>query len=515
MSAPAQAQAAPTSMGTIINTLIGLAIMIIGPFLKIPSFSFPTTPRLEGLGFEAIDGFVSLSLTPMGWAAGLIFLGVLYLWIFVDTFWPSVLAIALLGLNPNFTMPQVMAAFFGNPLTYFTFFLLFFVTALVKTEVVKYISNYFLTRNFLKGKPWTLMLTLLLVSFMAFWLDQFSTLFMMWAVTYLILNEAGFKPGDKVATFMVGNIVAMLILQTLCNIIYGPVMFMSSGYTGFVMRNPELGLSPINPPTWILLTLTISVCTVALMFFMARFVLKLDVEPIKNFDTEKFKENPLPPLNWKQKTTLLIFACLLSWMIVPSFLPKTWAITGFMHQNLYAASIFSFIALISIKHKGEPLARMPELAAGMPWGMFFLLGSAFYFGGLLTDAGTNIPILLEVAISNSLHGLSYMAFMFIGIAMALIFSNLMNSIVFGIIVAPIMATVALSYGFNAMPIVIIFIVTLASAILTPAAGVPGAFLYGNKEWLPGNEALKYALFFCFCITLVTIVIGIPLAQMLF
>ncbi len=54
-----------------------------------------------------------------------------------------------------------------------------------------------------------------------------------------------------------------------------------------------------------------------------------------------------------------------------------------------------------------------------------------------------------------------------------------------------------------------------SAILTPAAGVPGAMLHGNKEWLPGNASMTYAIFFSICISIVTLVVGIPLALMLF
>ncbi len=147
--------------------------------------------------------------------------------------------------------------------------------------------------------------------------------------------------------------------------------------------------------------------------------------------------------------------------------------------------------------------------------MALILAAALYFGGVLTNPQTNIPILLEALISNALQGLDFIPFLLLTMPLAIVATNLMNSIVTGIIGSPIIASVALNYGFPALPIVVLFLFILMSAMLTPAAGVPGAMLHGNKDWLPGKSAMTYAIFFTSVISIVTVVVGIPLAIYMF
>ena len=50
---------------------------------------------------------------------------------------------------------------------------------------------------------------------------------------------------------------------------------------------------------------------------------------------------------------------------------------------------------------------------------------------------------------------------------------------------------------------------------TPAGSTPGALVYGNKEWIPGNYPLILGII-CVVIDFVVIyAIGLPFANMLF
>ncbi len=514
--ASAQAPLPPFSVSKLIHTLIGLAIMLLGPLMASPEFYFPANPRLEAMGIPIIDGNAIIAMSAAGWTAATVFIGMLWLWVFVETFWSSLIGVLLIAFSPHFPLPQFMAQYMGNPTTFLIFFILFFSAALTKSNVVVYISNYLLTRKYLQGRPYMLMLAILIAAYAGAWFDGgLGTVFLIWPVTYLILTEAGYKPGDKVSTFMVGNVIAGLVFALLTNIIKGPVLFMSSGYTNYVSNNPNLGLEHINVASWTLFTAILCVITTILLFLGARFILKLDVEAIKNFDTEKLKNKPLPPMNWKQKTLLYLFAIYIAWMVIPSLLPQTIPFIAYCKSKAFAGSMALFAVMIIIKRKNEPLIKLPEVAAAVPWGLYFLLAAALYFGGILTNPKTNIPILLEMLISNALQGLDFIPFLLLTMLLAIVATNLMNSIVTGIIGSPIIASVALNYGFPALPIVVLFLFILMSAMLTPAAGVPGAMLHGNKEWLPGKAAMSYAVFFTIVISIVTVAVGIPLALAIF
>ncbi len=498
----------------VINTIIGLAILIFAPFTKAPEFIYTATPKLEAMGFAIVDGMATVSMSQAGWAALTIFIGLLYLWILVDTFWPSLLGIVVIALNPNYTIPQIMAQYLGNPITVVTFFLFFFSAALVKSNVVNYVSNYILSSDKLKGRPWLLILTLIIAIYITSWLDVMSAVLVTCPIVYLILSECGYKPGDMLSTFMVGNILGGCTLAAVGDVIKGPFFYVNSAYSVFVANNPQLGIEQINLASWILFTVILSIVIIALILFSMRFIFKVDVSKLENLDTNKFKENKLPPMTWKHKTLLVLFLIYVAFMILPSILPaspfvKLWA------SKTNIGSMAIFCALVAIRRGNDPLINVPQVASAVPWGIFYVLAAAFFFGGIITQPGANIPIILEMEISSALQGVNEVTFLALVVLLGFVLTNLMNSIVCGIILSPVIITIALSYGFDAVPILIAFLYVLLSALLTPAAGFPGAMLYGNKEWLPGSSAVFYAVFFSIVSMLALIVVGIPLAKILF
>ncbi len=498
-----------------IHICIGLAIMFFGPFFASPEFMFELTPRLKELALPMVENKAIIQLSPLGWTASIIFLGTVYLWIFVDTFWPSLVAMACIGLSPLVPLPQLLAQYLGNPSTFIFLFLFFFISALMRCQAVNYISNYLLTREILQGRPWLLLSTLFLIAFVGTFVSGAATLFMLWSVCYLILEDTGYKPGDNMSTFMLGNIVTAVVLCASTDIIKGAAFMMTRGYANFVSTNPNLGLAEINIVNYMILMLILAVCIYACILFTMRFILRIDMEPLRNFNTEKLKQNPLPPMNWKQKTILWLFAFYAVWMFLPAFLPSDWAVTTYLKSKMAYGSFLLVVVLCSVRYKGEPLAKVGELAQGLQWPLFFLIATVFYFSGIMTRPETSIPMLLEASFSAVLEGTGYIVFVLIALAFGFIVTNFMNSVAASIVLAPVIATISIAYGFEAMPIVVIFIMLVSMGMLTPAASLPATFLYGNKDWFPGKSAAIYATTISLIMFIVCFVVGLPLAQILF
>ncbi len=512
-----QAAKTPASfpLSTLIHSIIGLAVMFIGPMLPSPQFAFPVTEKLTKMGFPVVDGNAIISLSEPGWVAAIVFLGLLYLWVFVDTFWPSLVGFLAVAMSPHYQAGQAMMQLMGHPTTFMLFFLFFLIAALMKSNSVGYIANAILTHKSIQGKPWRLLLAMMLGTYFASFITFTATLFFVWTIVYFIADEVGLKPGDKLVTFMVGNIVIAGTLATSTDIIKGPALFMSAGYNRFVAANPDAGLLPIDVLAWIILLFVVSMCVIFLTIFAMRYIIRVDINPLLNFDIEKLKANPLPPMNWKQKTILGLIGAYAIFMLLPSILPASLPLTAYLKSKSILGSMIIFALMIVIRHKGEPLVKVNELVSAIPWPLFFLLTAVFYFGAILVNPSTNIPILMESILGSALQGLDYIPFLLVSLVLAFIMTNLMNSIVIGNILAPIIAVVAVSYGFDVMPIVVCFFIVLLSAILTPAAGVPGAFLYGNKEWLPGASARYYAVFISTIMVIVTAFVAVPLSMLLF
>ena len=66
-----------------------------------------------------------------------------------------------------------------------------------------------------------------------------------------------------------------------------------------------------------------------------------------------------------------------------------------------------------------------------------------------------------------------------------------------------------------MPIIMLMVmVCLGTAIITPAASPFAAILHGNKEWTETGDIYKYATFFVVIQMIVYIALGIPLAMII-
>ena len=122
-------------LSTIIHTVIGIGLMFLGYVLPCPSLSVPVNDALVAAGFPVTDGTAVITITRMGMVNAMIFLGVVYLWTFVDTLWPCFLGVLMLAFSGFTPAPKVLSSLLGNPMVVMIFFTLCFATALIKSNV--------------------------------------------------------------------------------------------------------------------------------------------------------------------------------------------------------------------------------------------------------------------------------------------------------------------------------------------------------------------------------------------
>ena len=105
----------------ILHTIIGVGLMFSGLFLPTLSIVTEPTAKLLALGLPQVDGGVLVEVTRMGMVATIIFLGVVYLWTFVDTLWPGFLGLLMLIFCGYAPAPKILNMFFGNPMVVMIF----------------------------------------------------------------------------------------------------------------------------------------------------------------------------------------------------------------------------------------------------------------------------------------------------------------------------------------------------------------------------------------------------------
>ncbi len=503
------------SISELIHTIIGIAIMICGRYLSSPTLLVEPTQKLIDMGFPLIDGQIALSISQTGMLVIGLFFGIIYLWTFVSTVWPCFLGVFMLGASSYAPFNQVFNMFLGNPMTIQIFFLYIFAAALVQSNVAAYLSRYLMTHKMVEGRPWVLTGVILLTAYLVAFLDQISSVFIMWPAVYAIFKDVGYKKGDKYVSLMIVNVIAMILCSFSTDAIKGGSFYLLSGLYAMIAANPNLQVESMSYAAFLTFGITVSISVLFILLALMRFVFKVDVTPLKNFDVNILKKNELPPMNWQQKTIIVLFMLYALYMLLPGILPKTNPIAQFLSANIFGGTCLLAFALTFIQYKGKHLTDLQTTMAAYPMGTFFLIAVALLFGAAVNAPATNVSIFLEYVLRDWFGGLGFSTLLVLVIILAIIVTNFLNSVAAGLIFAPVIIAVCNAYGFNPSPVLACFFYAVLFAIATPAGSPFAAMLFANWEWISKKDVLLYGITASLIVIAVLVFIGAPLATMLF
>lgn len=473
---------------------------------------------LIGAGLMLFFRYLPISLpevTPVGMEVLGIFLGTLYLWTFVDPIWGSILSIGMLGFSNYSNMNAVLSEAFGSPVTIQVLFMQIMSGGLAMYKISAYIGRFFLTRKFTNGKPWLFMGVLCVgCYFIAGFINAFTPIFVLWPVLYGIFDEVGYKKGDafpRVALTLV--VVASLIGFPMAPFAQNGLALLSN----FEKITAEMPGGPVivNSGAYLALAIVLGMIMILAAILFCKFVLRPDVSKMKQFDVESLNRNPLPPMNAQQKVYCVGFILVILGLMLPSLFP-TLPGMAFLKPAVYGIAMIMVAIMAAIRIKGEPVMDIAKvLSTNMSWGAYFIIVAAVFLGSVLTNPATGVSAFLAHILSPIFQGMSPVVFIILILALGGILTNLCNSLVIGMILQPIIMTYSIQTGADPRPIVALMIqFVLLSAAITPAASPFAAILHSNKEWVPTKYVYQYTLPIVLIELAITLVVGIPLANIL-
>ena len=479
---------------TVIHSVIVVEIMILFRFLPI------SLPEVTPVGIEIIG----------------IFIGTLYLWTTVDPLWSSLMSVAMIGLSSYKPMSALLVEFMGNVTIIQMLFLMLLAGALVTNKITMYIGRFFLTRKITNGRPWMFTMMICIGCFlMAAFVSPFAPIFLFWPVLYDIFEEVGYKQGEKYPKIA----LILVVIATLIGFPVAPYMNNGLALIGNFKTISEAATGTaiiINDGAYLFTTLFMGILLIIAVILFSKFVFRPDVGKLKSLNVEMLKKNPLPPLNAQQKVVSWGFIILIIAMLLPSVLPKTIPGMAFLAENTPGLGVLVAAALAAIQIDGKPALNITGVfAKDFSWSTFFLCSAAILIGGVMTNESTGITAFLNLTLSPLFNGMSPMVFTVVILIVAVLLTNLCNSLVIGMILQPVILTYCMSTGANAVPIVMIMIFfVLLSAAITPAASPFAAILHGNKEWVPSGDVYKYTLTYVGLELVLVLIIGIPVTNFL-
>lgn len=440
-------------------------------------------------------------------AQGMRILGILfaciYAWTIGSSTWPSLLALMALGFLPGNTVTSVFVAAFGNQTLLMVLFCLIFCHGVEKSGLLAVIAKFMLSRKFAKKSPWMLAFAFLATACVASMLcSSIAVTIFLWTIFYDVIVQLNLpRKSPYVAMVMIGITITAYLGNSVLP--FGP--FLQIGIAVMTAVNPAFVM---NYAAYSTLALILCIVVVPLLTVVFKLICpKFEYEVIDEIVDAKDLR-----LTIQQKIALAVVALVCFVMMAPSFMPKEWAVHGFLENfgvigGMCGASVLMMVIVVNGHSLGDIVEGMKR---SIPWDLYFLLAAALAISTAVTAEGTGVKEFLRVVMSPLLANKTALIFLAILVIIGAVITNCLNNIVTLTLLIPTALAFSAGYGISAQMLVAVFAIILYQGVVLPSGSVMGAMLHGNREWLTAGQIYKYASVGELVLALSMIVVGLPI-----
>lgn len=449
-------------------------------------------------------------VTEYGMQIGGIFVGLIYLWTFVGVFWPCLFGIVMLGMCDEITMNGMFAAFSAY-IPLLVMFCLILCGAISDSGLTVYIGRWFLTRKIVNGNPTAFNFLNMLVQYIvAGIIDPIASLFVLWPAMYGTLKDVGYTSKDKYPRVLtICSFVAMCLGQSLVPFWGGQLVIIGSVESATGLK--------VNYTMYMLFNIVLSLIIIALMSFAIKYVFRCDMKLMESITVEQINKDKLPPMTIQHKLYIVAGLGFFVFGLGPTLLPQDWAITIFMNKiNLvgYTMAIIAF--LVFFKINGKPVMDAEKIPKEyFSWDMYLMVVVTVFLSNNLLADETGLKELLINLLMPVLGSTGALIFVVLVVIIGILLTNYATNMIVGVVLVQIVSAIAPEIGLNAMAVSMVVTQAVFVALLSPAASPYAPALHTSTEWTSQGEIMKYGLILIALSAAIFLVIGYPLANLMF
>lgn len=426
-------------------------------------------------------------LTPLGMKIAGIFLGVLYAWIFIDIVWPSMaglLAIMMLGVMRPV---ELLNKSFGDPIVVMMFFVFIFCAAISHYGLSRFIALWFISRRFVKGRPWVFTYTFLGTIMLLGGLTSGTPAVLIgWSLFYGVCELCGYKKGEGYPTMMIFGVVFAAQFGM-------SIIPFKSVPLAIIGTYEKISHTSIDYAAYMIMALAGGFLLLALFIVVGRLLFRPDMSKLQSLDVSHLDTENALSLNYVQKLALFFLFALLGLMLAPSFLPVDFFLTRFIKSIGYTGiCILVVMCMCCIRIEGKPMLPIKNMIdKGVSWQIIFLLAFIFPISGPMSDPASGITQFFMLALDPIFGQNSEIIFAVTLGAFGALLTQCINNSALGAALMPLVYSYCTANNFSPEVSVILVVMGVHLAYLTPAASSTAATLHGN-DWCDTKSIWKMA-----------------------
>ncbi|MFM9414051.1 SLC13 family permease [Peptococcus simiae] len=402
--------------------------------------------------------------------------------------WPSLLTWVFFPLTGVVTFKESLALNFGSDVFFFVLLSLVLLAYMETSGAAAFAAAWLLKRKFIVGHPWRLIFMLMFVCWLiSSFVNAIAGMMLTWVFMYEIFAKFNYKPYEKFPSLMMLGTCAFggLGLSTL------PWGNNSIVILDVLEKTADL---KVNYMEYILYTVPYALFVLAGFMLLCRFVFKLDVTPLKDF-------NPADLSQEVQKATpekivaLLAMLSLILLILIPSSLPQDSPVAVFMGNfGLSGKLIFIFTVLQLIRINGKPACSFVENAKkGVSWKLVMMVAIILTFSPLIAGDNTGINETLGTVISPLFDNQPALVFIILAAIVTVICTNFMINKIIAILMVSITLPIGVQLGIDPLQLGFLYTVICTVAFMLPSASQSATVLFSNTEWVRAKDVYKYGL----------------------
>lgn len=448
---------------------------------------------LIGLAIYLIFKFVIQAPEPMS-DTGIEFVGIMlmavYYWITIGTGWPSLFTILMVGFSGATKVTGAISLSFGDWMFAFLFGCMLINHVLSETGLSRRIAIWFITRKFVKGRPYLIVA----MFFAAMWvlglgMTSSATMVLFCALATEIITTCGFDPKEDFSQFLYCCIAWITIA--------------GNGMTAIGHGNFITGMSwvaeafevEISVGQSALIGCSIGIVWILLLLLIMAKVFKINCDKLVKLDIDAMRES-VPRMSRQEAFVGICFLIVIfCWVAKDLLAPTPLAGLGKSINSLGTAfPILMCVCILSVVPiEGKPLMDFNKACKTLPWQACIMIGTVRMLGTVMAYEELGVSAWLQQIFGPMVSGLSAGVFVLVCIGTVLFVTNLVsNSIAMVLfkVAAPLMLMIP---GINAPALGVVMIAAAHYAMWTPGATtttsyVAGAYVDGSfmvkHGWLP-------------------------------